>query len=62
MTNDPTTSTLNFPLNDDRANGVAVALGAGGTLAVTYVSPVTGRTAQVIFDVSGYFVPTGTSQ
>jgi hypothetical protein len=55
--NNPTSSTLNFPLNDDRANAVAVALGAGGTLSVTYAAPTTGPTAQVIFDVTGYFVP-----
>ena len=29
--NDPSTSTLNFPLGDNRANGVTVALRAGGT-------------------------------
>ena len=29
-TNNPTSSTLNFPVGDDRANGVTVALGAGG--------------------------------
>jgi outer membrane protein assembly factor BamB len=55
--NDPTSSTLNFPVGDDRANGVDVVLGAGGTLAVTFASPSLSATAQVIFDVSGYFVP-----
>jgi serine protease inhibitor ecotin len=54
-TNDPTSSTLNFPVGDDRANGVAVALGSGGTLSVTFVAPTSGPTTQVIFDVSGYF-------
>jgi hypothetical protein len=54
--NNPTSSTLNFPLADNRANGVTVALGAGGTLSVTYVS-APGTSAQVIFDVSGYFTP-----
>jgi hypothetical protein len=53
--NNPTSSTLNFPLADDRANGVTVALGAGGTLSATYASPVGGATAQVLFDVTGYF-------
>jgi hypothetical protein len=52
--NSPTTSTLNFPLGDDRANGVTVALGSGGTLSVTYVGTA-GSTTQVIFDVTGYF-------
>jgi hypothetical protein len=55
--NNPTTSTLNFPLGDDRANAVTVALGAGGTLSVTYAAPTLGATAQVIFDVTGYFTP-----
>jgi hypothetical protein len=55
--NGPTSSTLNFPLGDDRANGVTVALGAGGTLSVTYAAPTLGPTAQVIFDVTGYFTP-----
>jgi hypothetical protein len=53
-TNDPTSSTLNFPVGDDRANGVTVALG-GGNLSVTFVAPTPGPTTQVIFDVSGYF-------
>ena len=55
--NNPTSSTLNFPLNDDRANAVTVALGAGGTLSVTYAAPTLGPTTHVIFDVTGYFTP-----
>jgi preprotein translocase subunit SecG len=55
----PTSSTLNFPLGDDRANGVTVGLGAGGILSVTYVAPTSGPTAHAIFDVTGYFVATG---
>jgi hypothetical protein len=54
--NYPTSSTLNFPAGDDRANAVTVALG-GGTLSVTFVSPTAGQTAYVIFDVTGYFTP-----
>ncbi len=38
-TDNPTSSTLNFPVGDDRANGVTVALGTGGTLSVTFVAP-----------------------
>lgn len=53
--NNPTSSTMNFPVNDDRANGVTVALGAGGTLGITYVAPTYGPTAHVLFDVTGYF-------
>jgi hypothetical protein len=56
-TNDPTSSTLNFPLGDDRANGVTVALGSGGILNVTYVRANSSATVNVIFDVTDYFVP-----
>ena len=56
-TNNPTSSTLNFPLGDDRANAVAVALGTAGKLSITYVAPTAARTAQAIFDVTGYFEP-----
>jgi preprotein translocase subunit SecG len=56
-TNNPTSSTLNFPLADDRANGVTVALGTGGTLGLTFVAPAPGPMTHVIFDVTGYFVP-----
>jgi hypothetical protein len=59
--NNPTSSTLNFPVGDDRANAVTVALGDGspsplGSLSVTYVGSGPG-TSQAIFDVTGYFVP-----
>ncbi len=55
--NYPPSSTLNFPVNDDRANAVTVALSLTGTLSVTYAAPVRGPTAHVIFDVTGYFTP-----
>jgi hypothetical protein len=35
---------------------VTVGLGAGGTLSFTYVGHA-GTTAQVLFDVTGYFTP-----
>jgi len=56
-TNNPTSSTLNFPVKDDRANAVTVALSGTGTLSVTYAAPTLGPTASVIFDVTGYFTP-----
>ena len=34
----PTSSTLNFPVGDNRANGVTVALGGAATLSATYVA------------------------
>ncbi len=50
----PATSTLNFPLNDSRANGVTMPLTGTGTLWATYVGPA-GSRANLIFDVTGYF-------
>jgi alpha-tubulin suppressor-like RCC1 family protein len=55
-TNAPGSSTLNFPLGDDRANAVTVGLGAGGTLSATYIAKA-GHTTNLIFDVTGYFLP-----
>jgi hypothetical protein len=51
---DPTTSTVNFPTGDTRANAVTVPLGGGGVLWVTYIGAA-GAHADVIFDVTGYF-------
>ena len=52
----PATSTINFPKGDTRANALTVPLGAGGVLWVTFMG-AKGSTADVIFDVTGYFVP-----
>jgi PKD repeat protein len=53
----PPTSTLNFPIGDSRANGVTVALGAGGTLSPTYMTTWGTGTTHLVFDVTGYFKP-----
>ena len=50
----PTTSTLNFPTGDNRANAVTVPL-TDGRLWVTFVGTA-GTTTDVVFDVTGYFV------
>jgi hypothetical protein len=50
----PTTSTLNLPRGDVRANAVSVPLGAGGVLWIIYVGG-SGTHADVIFDVTGYY-------
>jgi hypothetical protein len=55
----PSTSTLNFPVGDDRANGVTVPLSADGRLFVTFMGRA-GATAEAIFDVTGYFVADAT--
>jgi hypothetical protein len=50
-------STLNFPTGDDRANGVTVALGPGGTLSLVFDGAPSWATAHVVFDVTGAFEP-----
>jgi hypothetical protein len=55
-TNSPSTSTLNFNKGDIKANGLTVALGTGGILSCTYISTA-GNTTDLVFDVTGYFVP-----
>jgi uncharacterized membrane protein YoaK (UPF0700 family) len=52
----PSTSTLNFPAGDIRANAVTAPLGSDGKLWVTFIGAA-GKKADVIFDVTGYFVP-----
>ena len=49
----PTTSILNFPLGDTRANGISVPLNAGGGLWIVYKA--SGGTTDVILDVTGYY-------
>jgi hypothetical protein len=53
----PSTSTLNFPVADNRANAVTVTLGAGGRLSATYAASDLRATTHVVFDVAGYFTP-----
>ncbi len=51
----PSTSTLNFPQGDNRANGITVPITAGGHLWATFVAPSSLATTDLIFDVTGYF-------
>jgi hypothetical protein len=53
-TANPTTSMLNFPLGDVRANGVTVPLNGSGNLWIVYKA--SGGSTHVILDVTGYFV------
>jgi FtsP/CotA-like multicopper oxidase with cupredoxin domain len=55
-TNSPGVSTINFPAGDTRANGVTIPLASDGSLGVTFVG-ARGTTADVLFDVTGYFTP-----
>ncbi len=48
------TSTLNFPVGDNRANGFVCVLGPGGSLAVTFGGS-RGSTTQVVVDILGYY-------
>jgi hypothetical protein len=61
VTQDPTatpaTSTLNFPVSDNRANGVYAPLNGAGELSIVYKSGTPGAQTQVILDVTGYFEP-----
>jgi hypothetical protein len=50
----PTTSTVNFLAHQVASNNVTVSLGAGGTLAATYMGP-SGATTDLVFDVTGYY-------
>ena len=55
-TADPATSTLNFPVSDNRANGVFAPLDGSGALSIVYKATA-GAHTHVILDVTGYFVP-----
>jgi hypothetical protein len=59
----PTTATVYAPrwtskVQDNRATGVTIKLDSGGSLCAVWVGAA-GSTADVIFDVNGYFVPGG---
>jgi spore germination protein YaaH len=51
----PSTSTINVPVGDIRANGVTTRLGPGGKLSAVYVSGSGART-HLLIDVTGYFL------
>jgi hypothetical protein len=55
-TNTPTSSTINFPFGDVRANNITIPLGPGGTLSGVYISSAADKRTHVLFDVTGYFV------
>ena len=56
-TNSPTTSTLNFPAADVRANGMTGPLSGAGGVGLVYKSPTAGATTNLILDITGYFGP-----
>jgi hypothetical protein len=54
-TNNPATSTINFPVGDNRANNVTTPLSPTGALSALYKS-LAGKSTHLIFDVTGYFL------
>jgi hypothetical protein len=54
-TNTPPSSTVNFPVGDNRANNLTVPLAADGKLSAVYKAG-TGNTTHLLFDVTGYFL------
>jgi hypothetical protein len=53
----PSSSTMNFPLGDIRANNFTVPLDAAGRLAAVYKASTAGQQTHVIVDITGYFLP-----
>ncbi len=51
----PSTSTINFPLGDIRANGLTVKLAANGTLSAVYMAGA-GAATHLVLDVTGYYM------
>ncbi len=51
----PSSSTINFPGGDDRANGVTVALSPDGSVSA-YYGGHRGKYVNLIIDVTGYFL------
>jgi hypothetical protein len=59
-TDAPTSSTINFPRGDVRANNVIVPVNADGTLSAVYVSSPS-SSLNLVLDISGYFTTSGGS-
>jgi hypothetical protein len=53
--NSPSTSTLNFPTKDIRANNVTSSLAGDGKVSIVYKASA-GKTTHVVLDVTGYFL------
>ena len=54
-TANPTSSTLNFPVGDVRANNLTTPLGPGGKLSAVYKAS-SGTKAHLVVDITGYFL------
>jgi len=51
----PATSTINFPLGDNRANNLTSPLNTNGSVSITYKAGA-GKQTHFILDVTGYFL------
>jgi hypothetical protein len=51
----PTTSTINFPVKDTRANGLTVPVGPTGKVWLVYKASSTTAKTDLLLDVTGYF-------
>jgi len=57
-TDAPTSSTINFPRGDNRANNVIVPVNADGTLSAVLM-PAGGTSVDLVLDITGYFIKSG---
>jgi hypothetical protein len=57
MTPTGDTTTINFVKGDTRANNVTMGLGSDGSLAAVLRSTTVGASTDLIFDITGYFLP-----
>jgi hypothetical protein len=53
----PGSSTINFPVRDNRANGLTVALSGTGTVDAWYYGVSSSASIDIIIDVTGYYTP-----
>jgi hypothetical protein len=54
---EPGSSTINFPVRDNRANGLTVALSGTGTVDAYYRGASSSSSIDIIIDVTGYYTP-----
>lgn len=61
-TSRPTSSTINFPAGDIRANNFIVPVGSDGTISAVYVASSGSGQLDMVIDVFGYFTAGGGAQ
>jgi hypothetical protein len=61
-TDKPSSSTINFPAGDIRANNVVVPVNPNGTVSAVYVTTKSGASVNLVLDVTGYFTASGGSE